>query len=61
VSSARQKKDETIALQTAALRAHAGQLRVELPEQWVCSKTKDTRARPWCDQWQHDGLHGRAS
>ena len=35
VSSARQKKDETIASQTAALRAHADQLGVELPEQWV--------------------------
>jgi len=35
VSSARQKKDETIASQTAALRTHAGQLGVELPEQWV--------------------------
>jgi site-specific DNA recombinase len=35
VSSARQKKDETIASQTAALRAHAEQLGVELPEQWV--------------------------
>jgi len=35
VSSARQKKDDTIASQTAALRAHAAQLGVELPEQWV--------------------------
>jgi site-specific DNA recombinase len=35
VSSARQKKNETIASQTAALRAHAEQLRVELPEEWV--------------------------
>ena len=35
VSSARQKKDETIASQTAALRAHAGQLGVELGEEWV--------------------------
>jgi site-specific DNA recombinase len=35
VSSARQKKNETIGSQTAALRAHAGQLGVELPEQWV--------------------------
>jgi site-specific DNA recombinase len=31
VSSARQKKDETIASQTVALRAHAQQLGVELP------------------------------
>ncbi|MGH4012726.1 MAG: recombinase family protein [Pseudonocardiaceae bacterium] len=30
-----EKKDETIASQTAALRAHAGQLGVELPEEWV--------------------------
>jgi len=35
VSSARQKKDDTIASQTAALRAHAEQLGVELPEDWV--------------------------
>jgi DNA invertase Pin-like site-specific DNA recombinase len=35
VSSARQKKAETIGSQTAALRAHAGQLGVELPEEWV--------------------------
>jgi site-specific DNA recombinase len=35
VSSARQKKDQTIGSQTAALRAHAGRLGVELPEEWV--------------------------
>ena len=35
VSSARQRKDDTIASQTAALRAHAAQLGVELPEEWV--------------------------
>jgi site-specific DNA recombinase len=35
VSSARQKKDQTIGSQTAALRVHAGQLGVELPEEWV--------------------------
>jgi site-specific DNA recombinase len=35
VSSARQKKDETIGSQTAALRAHAVQLGVELPEHWI--------------------------
>ena len=35
VSSARQKRDETIASQTAALRVHAGQLGVELGEEWV--------------------------
>lgn len=35
VSSARQKKDETIASQTAALRAHAGQLGLEVPDEWV--------------------------
>jgi site-specific DNA recombinase len=35
VSSVRQKKDDTIASQTAALRAHAVQLGVELPEEWV--------------------------
>ncbi|HEX2810476.1 MAG TPA: recombinase family protein, partial [Kineosporiaceae bacterium] len=35
VSSARQKKDETIASQTAALRTHAGQLGLEVCEEWV--------------------------
>src|SRR6266516_4651866 len=35
VSSARQKRAQTIGSQTAALRAHAGQLGVELPEEWV--------------------------
>src|SRR4051812_44835357 len=35
VSSARQKKDETIASQTAALRAHAEQLGLDVPEDWV--------------------------
>ena len=35
VSSARQKKDETIRSQTAALRAHAEQLGMEVPDDWV--------------------------
>ena len=35
VSSARQKKQETIGSQTAALRAHAEQLGLDVPEQWV--------------------------
>ncbi|MCX4404128.1 recombinase family protein [Streptomyces sp. NBC_01764] len=35
VSSARQKKDQTISSQTAALRAHAAEQRLELPEEWV--------------------------
>ncbi|MHB8440284.1 MAG: recombinase family protein [Acidimicrobiales bacterium] len=35
VSSARQKEQETINSQTAALRAHAGQLGLDVPEQWV--------------------------
>jgi site-specific DNA recombinase len=35
VSSARQKEQETISSQTAALRAHAEQLGLEVPEQWV--------------------------
>ena len=35
VSSARQKKDETIGSQTAALRAHAEQLGLEVPDEWV--------------------------
>ncbi|MGH3410526.1 MAG: recombinase family protein, partial [Streptosporangiaceae bacterium] len=35
VSSARQKKDETIGSQTEALRAHAGQHRLDVPAEWV--------------------------
>jgi site-specific DNA recombinase len=35
VSSARQKKDQTIGSQTAALRAHAASSRLEVPEGWV--------------------------
>jgi site-specific DNA recombinase len=35
VSSARQKKDQTIGSQTAALRQHAEQNRLEVPEEWV--------------------------
>jgi site-specific DNA recombinase len=35
VSSARQKEQETISSQLAALRAHAEQLGLEVPAQWV--------------------------
>ena len=35
VSSARQKKDQTIGSQTQALREHAAQSRLEVPEEWV--------------------------
>ena len=35
VSSARQKTDETIVSQTAALRAHAATNRLEVPAEWV--------------------------
>jgi site-specific DNA recombinase len=35
VSSARQKKDETIASQTAALREHAAAAGLAVPEQWI--------------------------
>jgi site-specific DNA recombinase len=35
VSSARQKKDETIGSQTAALREHAAQSRLDVPAEWV--------------------------
>jgi site-specific DNA recombinase len=35
VSSARQKKDQTIGSQTQALREHAAQNRLEVPEAWV--------------------------
>jgi hypothetical protein len=35
VSSSRQKKDQTIGSQTQALRAHAEQSRLEVPEDWI--------------------------
>src|SRR4051794_34938382 len=35
VSSARQRQDQTIGSQTAALRAHAARLCLELPEEWI--------------------------
>ena len=35
VSSARQKKDETIGSQTAALREHAAHARLDVPAEWV--------------------------
>ncbi|MFE7245349.1 recombinase family protein, partial [Streptomyces sp. NPDC057580] len=35
VSSARQKKDQTIGSQTAALRTHAAEKHLDLPEEWV--------------------------
>ena len=35
VSSARQAKDETIGSQLAALRDHAGESRLDVPEEWV--------------------------
>ena len=35
VSSARQKKDQTIGSQTAALREHAAQSRLDVPAEWV--------------------------
>ena len=35
MSSARQKKDQTIGSQTAALRAHAATSRLEVPDGWV--------------------------
>src|SRR5580704_9208813 len=35
VSSARQAKDQTIGSQLSALREHAGQSRLEVPEEWV--------------------------
>src|SRR5215470_20361169 len=35
VSSARQKKDQTIGSQTAALREHAAGSGLEVPEEWV--------------------------
>ncbi len=47
VSSARQKKDETIASQTAALRAHADRLGLSVPDEW-CSRTRATPGLPWC-------------
>ena len=46
VSSARQKKDQTIGSPTAALRGHARQLGADLPGSG-CSRTRGTRARRW--------------
>ena len=47
VSSARQKKDETIGSQTAALRAHAEQLGLDVPEQWVFEDDGPFRGDAW--------------
>ncbi len=44
VSSARQKKDQTIGSQTAALREHARQLGADLPEEWVFEDEGDSGA-----------------
>jgi DNA invertase Pin-like site-specific DNA recombinase len=46
VSSARQKKDQTIGSQTAALRAHAAEKRLELPEEWVFEDEGHSGAGP---------------
>ena len=50
VSSARQKKDETNASQTAALRAHAEQRGLEVPDDWVFEDEGHSGAtvRPAC-------------
>jgi hypothetical protein len=47
VSSARQKKDDTIASQTAALRVHAEQLGLSCARRG-CLKMRATGARRWC-------------
>src|ERR1700745_909721 len=44
VSSARQKKDETIGSQTAALRTHAAELGLEGPEEGIFSEQGDSGA-----------------
>ena len=46
LSRARQKKDETIGSQTAALRDHARQLGVDLPEEWVFEEEGHSGATP---------------
>ena len=57
VSSARQKKDQTIGSQTAALRAHAADHRLEVPAGWVFEDEGHSGprwyARPWsgCGTW----------
>ena len=61
VCSARQKKDQTIGSQTAALRAYAAEKRLELPEEWVfedeghsgphwsgCATSSPRSAWTWC-------------
>ena len=45
VSSARQKEQETIGPQTAALRTHAEQLGLDVPEQWVFQDDGHSGAR----------------
>ena len=62
VSSARQKKDETIASQTAALRAHAEQLGLEVPEEWVFEDeghSGATLVRPGAGAAARPGRRGR--
>ena len=62
VSSARQKKDETIASQTAALRAHAEQLGLDVPEEWVFEDeghSGATLVRPGAGAAARPGRRGR--
>jgi hypothetical protein len=54
VSSARQKKDETIGSQTAALRTHAQAAGLQVPEEWVFEDEGHSGyARDWngCGTW----------
>ena len=62
VSSARQKKDETIGSQTAALRAHAEQLGLDVPEEWVFEDeghSGATLVRPGAGAAARPGRRGR--
>ena len=55
VSSARQKKDQTIGSQTQALREHAAQARLDVPEDGF-SRTRAIRARRWSARpWRRCG------
>ena len=64
VSSARQKKDETIGSQTAALRGHAEQLGLDVPDDWVFEDeghSGATLVRPGAGAAARPGRRGRRS
>jgi site-specific DNA recombinase len=61
VSSAQQKKDDTICSQTAALREHAAQLGLDVPEEWVFEDeghSGATLARPALERLRDEAARG---